>query len=86
MRAAVRGILAVIVLAGLAVTATWMRYGSLDPCVWTLRDMTAASGQPDLVVEARIRAKLLIEGVVDPDFQDCLYGWWEFRLDELPQQ
>lgn len=86
MKAAVNGLLILLVLSTLAVAATWVRYQSLDPCDWTLRDMTAASGQPELVVEARIRAKFLIEGVVDPDFRECLYGWWDFRLEELPER
>ncbi len=86
MKAAVNGFLILLVLSALAVAATWLRYQSLDPCDWTLQDMTEASGQPELVVEARIRAKFLIEGVVDPDFRECLFGWWDFRLDELPER
>ena len=86
MRGWLRGLLLAGLLVAAAVAATYVRYGSLDPCRWTVQDMTASSGMPELLIEARIRAQFVLEGVLEPGFSDCLHGWWAFRLDDLPEQ
>ena len=70
----------------LAVGATFFRYGSLDPCVWLEEDMLAKSDLPRLAIEARIQARFLLDGILEPDLGDCLRGWWNFRLEELPEE
>lgn len=86
MRSLLRGLVIVAVLMVMAVTATQARYGSLDPCEWTIRDMATKTDQPEVLIRARVRGLFMIEGVVNPDYFDCLRGWWAFRLDELPEK
>ncbi len=68
--------LVIIVAAG---AATLSRYGSLDPCVWMETDLAEQS----IVVQAKVRAKLLLEGIGEPGAYDCLTTWWEIRADEV---
>ena len=86
MRTAFRALLIAGILAGLAFIATWQRYGSLDPCEWTIQDETKSSSLSESLVRSRIRIKFLFEGIVNPDFGECIWGWWAFRLDELPEE
>ncbi len=78
--------LLVIGLAVAATIATYVRYDSLDPCVWMERDMVRQSGLPQLVVRARIRAEFLLEGITEPSARDCLPRWWEVRAEGADQE
>ncbi len=64
--------------------ATYVRYESLDPCVWMEQDLSAANGLPLLVVQARIRAEFLLDGITEPAPNDCLMAWWDLRSEGLP--
>ena len=68
-----------------AAGATFFKYGSLHPCDWMERDLAEQSGLPLLAVQARIAAEFLIDGITEPAPSDCLFRWWEFRQDGLPQ-
>ncbi len=63
----------VLILA--AAGATLFRYGSLDPCVWMETDLAE---QP-ILVQAEIRARLLVDNLNNPAAEDCLLTWWEIR-------
>ncbi|TQV83503.1 hypothetical protein [Denitrobaculum tricleocarpae] len=76
----------VIGLAVVAAGATFLRYESFDPCDWIEADMLKSSDLPLLVVQSRISAYFLLDGIVSPDFGECLLGWWEFRLDGIPEE
>jgi len=78
-------ILILVILLGAAATATYVRYNSFDPCIWMEQDLAEESGQPILVVRARIRAGFLLQGIVSPTAQDCLLEWWKLRRDGLPE-
>lgn len=67
------------VLALAAAGATLFRYGSLDPCVWMETDLAE---QP-ILVQAEIRARLLVDNLNNPATQDCLTTWWEIRRNSL---
>ena len=67
-----------------AATATYARYESFSPCDWMAQDLEASSGLPELLVQARIKAHFLLEGITDPDHVDCLLAWWDLRQDGLP--
>lgn len=76
-----------IVVAGLiaaALTATYVRYESLDPCIWLVHDATGQSELPALAVEARIRAGFLVRGIAEPGAYDCLSEWWRLRSANPP--
>jgi len=73
----------ILILA--AGVATYGRYQSLDPCVWLEKDMVAASEMPEIWVEARIRARFLLDGITSPTASECLQGWWSFRAEELAE-
>jgi hypothetical protein len=72
-------------LFAVAAAATFIRYESYSPCDWIETDMLEASGQPLIVVQSRIRARFLLDGVVNPELNECLLSWWRFRLDGLPE-
>ena len=72
-----------LLLAIAAAGATYGRYQSLDPCDWMEQDLAATFGLTALVVEARIRADFLLQGIVDPSPTDCLLEWWRLRRDGL---
>lgn len=77
----------VVIAVGLAIAAsvaTYVRYGSLDPCVWIEKDMAAGSNLPLIVIQAEIKARFLLQGYTDPGFYDCLELWWELRAEDLP--
>ncbi len=76
----------VIGLAVVAAGATFVRYESFNPCDWIEADMVKSSDLPLLVVQSRIRAYFLLDGIVSPDFGECLLGWWEFRLEGIPEE
>lgn len=73
-------------LIAIAAAATYLRYQSFSPCDWIETDLMEDSGQPQIVVQSRIQAHFLLNGIVDPDFGECLLGWWEFRLDGLAEE
>ena len=73
-----------LLVAGLVVAAsvaTYVRYESLDPCVWLVRDATGQSGLPEMAEEARIRAAFLMRGIAEPGSYDCLEAWWRLRSE-----
>lgn len=84
MIAGIRMLIAAGVLASFAAGGTWYRYGSLDACDWLAEDMASESALPRVLIEARIRAQFLLDGITEPDFGDCLRGWWSYRLEDLP--
>lgn len=76
-----------LVVAGLllaAVAATYARYQSLHPCDWMEQDLAAHYDLPLIVLQARIRAGFLLQGITDPDAADCLFEWWDLRSQGLP--
>lgn len=78
-----------VVIFGLllvAVGATFMRYESFSPCDWIEADLAESSDLPLLVIQSRVSAYFLLDGIVNPDFGDCLLGWWEFRLEGIPEE
>lgn len=66
-----------------AIGATFWRYQSLHPCDWLQKDMVEASGQPDFWVEIRIKARFLLDGITEPSLENCLNGWWTYRIEEI---
>jgi hypothetical protein len=64
--------------------ATYVRYGTFDPCDWMEQDLAKQSGLPRLVVKARIQAKFLMDGISEPDLRQCTLAWWEARAEDLP--
>ena len=74
----------VLGLIAIAAAATFIRYESFSPCDWIETDMIEASDQPVIVVQSRVQAHFLLNGIVSPTFGDCLLSWWEFRLDGIP--
>ncbi len=77
-------LLAIAVLIGAAAAATYVQYQSFDPCDWLIRDMAEHSSLPHVVVEARMRADFLLDGVTEPNAEDCLVKWWKLRKDDPP--
>ncbi len=72
-------IVVVLVIAGSI--ATYVRYESFNPCDWMEQDLTAQSALPRIVVQGRIKAEFLIEGITDPTPSQCVQAWWKFRRD-----
>ena len=77
-------LLAVVVLIGAAAVATYVQYRSFDPCDWLIHDMATDSDLPHVVTEARMRADFLVDGITDPNAEDCIVKWWKFRQDGTP--
>ena len=78
--------LGIVVVLGLAAgIATFARYESFDPCEWLEQDMTRALVMPRVVAQARIRAGLLLRGIVEPTSRECLDDWWRLKADGLPE-
>jgi hypothetical protein len=75
-------LIVLVLLAGAAITATWVRYDSFDPCVWMEKDMVADSSLPALIVTARIKAAFLLDGITEPTPKQCLYAWWQHRFED----
>ena len=75
-------ILICILAAG---AGTYVRYQSLDPCVWLKKDMVKASEMPEIWVETRIAARFLLDGITEPTATECLRGWWSYRAEELAE-
>ena len=71
-----------VALFVLASGATYARYGNFDPCDWAAQDQAEVSSLPRLVWQGRLKAKLLLDGISEPAFSDCLLAWWESRADE----
>ena len=76
----------VVVLLLAAAGSTYFRYQSFSPCDWMAQDLEAQTGLPNLVIQARIKALFLLDGVTDPDPVDCLLAWWDVRQDGLPPE
>jgi hypothetical protein len=81
----VKYLLLIAGLAGAATVATYVRYESLNPCDWLVRDGTSQSGLPALAEEARIRAAFLLRGIAEPGPTDCLEAWWRLRSEGTGQ-
>lgn len=64
-----------------AAIATYSRYESFSPCVWIEQDQARATGLPRLVLRGRLHAEFLMRGIKEPDAVDCLFTWWDFRLE-----
>ena len=62
--------------------ATYSRYESFSPCVWIEHDEAQETGLPRLVLRGRIHAEFLMRGIKDPDTVDCLFAWWDYRLND----
>jgi len=69
-----------------ASAATYARYDSLDPCDWMARDMAQESGLPVFIIEARIRAEFLLDGITEPSSYECLSAWWKHRAEGASQE
>ncbi len=78
--------LILMALAVAASAATYARYESLDPCDWMVRDMAQESELPQFIIEARVRAKFLLDGITDPSPYECLSEWWKVRAEGASQQ
>ncbi len=68
-----------------AVVATYFRYQSLDPCDWMEQDLASESSLPLLVVQTKIRAEFLLDGITEPGPGDCLTAWWDLRSNGLSE-
>ena len=80
-------VLAIAVVLVLAATvATYVRYQSLSPCDWMEQDMADESDLPRVVIQARIAASFLLDGITDPTPVECLNAWWRYRVDGLPEE
>lgn len=62
-----------------ALVATFMRYGSINPCEWLIVDTAHLRGLPLIVAETRVRAGFLVGGTTDPGYAQCLTAWWDLR-------
>jgi hypothetical protein len=71
----------VLALLGAAGVATYVRYGSFDPCVWLDIDTASASDLPRLVAQAQVRASFLLDGITSPTPGDCLTVWWDLKAN-----
>lgn len=72
---------AVLMIAILAVGATWFRFQSFDPCIWMEQELAEKSDLPRIVIKARIKAEFLLEGISEPTPPQCVVAWWRFRMD-----
>ena len=78
-----------VVLIGLAIFAfgaTFGHYGNFDPCDWTAQDQAEFTSIPKIVWTGRLKAKFLIEGIVQPSYSDCMLAWWEIRADDAAEK
>ncbi|MEM7227073.1 MAG: hypothetical protein AAF495_29165 [Pseudomonadota bacterium] len=79
--------MAITVVVLLAATvATYVRYQSLSPCDWMQQDMVEESELPAVVVQTRIAAAFLLDGIIEPTPMECLNAWWRYRVDGLPEE
>ncbi len=75
---------AVIIIVGILLfgaAATYHRYESFDPCDWMEQDLAVQSGLPLLVVQGQVKAKFLLEGVIDPNPYQCIKAWWQLKAN-----
>jgi hypothetical protein len=75
-----------LALAVAASAATYARYESLDPCDWMAQDLARESGLPTFMVEAKIRAQFLLDGVTNPTTYQCLSAWWKVRAESASEK
>ena len=74
------------VLLVAAVIATYARYESLHPCDWMEHDLASHLSLPRVVIQARIRAEFLLQGITEPGAGDCLVEWWDWRSKGRPDK
>ena len=74
-----------LILVAAATGATYARYRSFSPCDWMEQDLAVQTGLPLLVVQARIKADFLLQGIIDPHPGECLVEWWKVRREGLPE-
>ncbi len=67
----------------MAVGATYYRYQSLSPCDWIERDLILQTGLPELVIQAKIKAEFLLQGIAEPSPSQCLVEWWRVRRESI---
>jgi len=79
-----------ILLFGTA--ATYHRYQSFNPCDWMEQDLIVQSSLPKLVVQGKVKAKFLLQGIIDPTPVQCVKMWWKLKADgdlvplKMPEQ
>ena len=81
-----KALVIVLLLIAAAAAATYVEYRSFGPCDWMEQDLVEDTGYPPLVIQARIKAYFLLQGIVDPDPVECLLEWWKVRREGLPEQ
>lgn len=64
-----------------AAGATYLGYGSLDPCRWLVIDTAKHTNLPEPLAAMRARAAMALHGDVAPTSADCLRAWWRVRFD-----
>ena len=79
MRKLVIALCGVSILGALSGGATYTRYGNFDPCEWTVQDQLEQTSLPKIVLIGQLKAKLMVDGIANPQFSDCLIAWWESR-------
>ena len=79
-------LLIALILVAAAAGATYVRYQSFSPCDWMEQDLVEQTGLPRLIVQARIQADFLLQGITDPNPGECLVEWWKVRREGLPEQ
>ncbi len=75
-----RWVMPVLFLLVVAGGATYVGYGSLDPCRWLVVDTAEHTGLPEPLAAARARADMALHGNLDPTSTDCLHAWWRVRF------
>jgi len=73
-----------IVVVGIllfGVGATYHRYESFSPCNWMEQDLARQSKLPMLVIKAQVKAKFLLQGIVEPNPNQCIKMWWQLKAD-----
>ena len=71
----------VLIIILIAIGATWVRYQSLNPCVWLHRDISQRYNLPALMITAQVNAVFLLHGITTPTTGQCLYAWWKHRFE-----
>ncbi|MEL0107797.1 MAG: hypothetical protein VW802_12730 [Rhodospirillaceae bacterium] len=75
---------AAIIIVGILIfgsAATYYRYESFSPCIWMEKDLSKQTGLPTIVVQGQVKAKFLLDGVVNPTRTQCLRMWWKLKAD-----
>lgn len=69
-----------------ALVATFVRYGSVDPCEWLILDTARLRELPLIVAETRVRAAFMVRGTTQPGYTACLTAWWDLRANGADAQ